>query len=521
MYKVDFVALHITKACSHRCAFCYCSSSKRDENPDFRKFIRIIKALAESGVSEVALLGGDPCEYPRILDLAERVKTLGMKTTVLSNTHKYPTKDSKLVTQVIDCFEATFHGPTAADHDAIALSDGAFENVVNNLLYLSDSAKSLGVVYNVTPGNCRQLAETLRYLKVDRGIPFDHLVVQRIVPQGRARTTSKFTIGRTHAIAALEDIDFLSRTFEISTFFEDPFPFCVIPARFHKYLSKCEWGFTRASIDCNGNLSRCGADPRYRFGNILDTPLLTIWNSSPILESFRSRKYLPEECRSCTLLEKCGGGCSLSCEIELDHGPDYLRFEPRNVSVGETETYSLEQAQREDLSDILRIEWACFPEYEFKFTPSSILKWYDYNPNMFLVLKDSRGRTLGYSCIVPLSIPGWLRIIKGHASSLQELRFDHVLKNGEPVVLFWHVEAVGTIADIRSRAGRALIRKTGELLLYLGNSVTACPITDIGLRLCKFFDFRPIAREKTPTRTYDIFQLNLKKIDLAETLKMF
>jgi len=94
--------------------------------------------------------------------------------------------------------------------------------------------------------------------------------------------------------------------------------------RFHKYLKPCSWGVDKFSVNGKGNLSRCGADPRYQLGNILETPLEKIWANSQELISFRNRDYLSEKCRKCVYLEKCGGGCPLCCSNDILLGADYL-----------------------------------------------------------------------------------------------------------------------------------------------------------------------------------------------------
>ncbi len=521
VYKIKTIAFHITKACSHKCPFCYASSSNKVKKPNHATLVKVINAFASNGVEEIVFLGGDPCSYPRLLELCEMAKDLKMNTTVLSNSHVYPRDQIDHAAKVIDCLETTIHGPTPEEHNVVALKEKAFEKVIDNLRMIGDKAKSIGIIYNITPQNCRQIFDTVENLIDNHHIPIDHLVLQRIVPQGRARTTSKFTIGCSHAIAALEDVERVVSKYHIRIFLEDPFPFCVVPDKFHKYLSRCEWGFTRAAIDSNGNLSRCGADPRYKLGNILETPLLELWNTSPILISFRSKEYLPRECHKCELLEKCGGGCALSCEIERDHGPDYLHYEQSKAIVPSGTSFNLRHARREDLSDVLRIEWACFPSYEFKFTPKSILKWYKYNPQMFYVLEDSNGHILGYTCMVPLTKVGFSNISDGKASSLQELEYRDVYKMNNGKIEYCHIEVLSTIADLRSRAGRTLIRKIVEFLVERVNITTASPITYIGRKLCNYFGFEKMAIERTKSSIYDIYALKINQIRLRQMLERF
>lgn len=525
-YKVKTAALHVTKACSHRCPFCYASSQANAAPPDHDTILKVIEALSVGEVEEVVFLGGDPCAYPRILDLAVTAKNYGLATTVLSNTHRYHGARTEDVTWAVDCFETTIHGPSAEDHDAVALRTGAFRDVLKALGTIWPGARSVGIIYNITPYNSRKLNRTVRTVIDDFGITVDHLVLQRIVPQGRARTTSKFAIGCSHAVAALEELDRVLSRYRLTVFFEDPFPWCVVPERYHKYLARCEWGFTRVAVDGTGNLSRCGADPRYRLGNILQRPLLEIWNSSPALDAFRSREYLPLECRQCRFIDRCGGGCALSCEIEADHGADYLYYErfrrstPNPLQASPTQ-HAVRMARREDLSDILRIEWGCFPDFDFRFSPDGLLRWHAHNPDMFCVLEDSDGRVSGYACIVPLTNPGYQKVISGAACSLQELAREDVCSVSDRNDGLFHIEAIATTTSVNSRAGRTLIRRVGEFLLSNANKITASPITYIGTKLCSYFRFRRVATDRGGGKAYDVYLLDEPLTSLKLRLERF
>ena len=159
------------------------------------------------------------------------------------------------------------------------------------------------------------------------GVKISYIIIQRIVQFGKAAGSTKYNLNKEQANAALEQINRISEDFGIKITVEDPFPLCVIDKKYHKYMHPCEWGFTKAAISANGDFSRCGADPRCLLGNIFETPIATIWETSPILTSFRKREYLSEVCQKCKNREICGGGCPLSCESNNDQGMDYLFVE--------------------------------------------------------------------------------------------------------------------------------------------------------------------------------------------------
>jgi len=526
-HKVDLVALHITAACAHRCPFCYMARVREvsPQHPPLDRLKRIVDALAFAGVREVTFLGGDPGIYPQAVDLAHYCCDRGLAVSVLSNTHRYPGASFDEAIRYISSFETTIHAPTAKEHDAFCNKSGAFDFVISQLRKVAAAGRRTGIAVNVTPGSAGSIFRIAQSVKETHGIPLDYIIVQRIIPFGDAQTTSAFTIGREHAERALIEIERIDHELGIRISVEDPFPLCILPARLRKYMTPCAWGFTKAAVNDKGDLSRCGADPRCRLGNILETPLLEIWNSSPVLASFRARKYLPGRCQTCENLNQCGGGCPLSCEIEKDHGLDYLFLEYQRLDAEIHGQLSFDVARKEELSSILQIEWSDFPGYGHILSVASIRDWYEHNPNMFYVVRDAKNWVMAYACVVPITERLFDEICAGKCSALTAFSKEDVLKSG--ATPFYHVEVIASVpTKSSSRVGRNLIREVGGILQQKARSVSASPVTDIGIRLCQYFGFRQVAEEKVcqpsgETRVYPIFVLDLEPKRFLEKLERF
>ena len=101
----------------------------------------------------------------------------------------------------------------------------------------------------------------------------------------------------------------------------DPFPLCIVDNKYRYLITPCKCGWSDISINGNGDTTRCGANPNYMLGNIVNTkpgalnPIIEIWNNSKILHDFRERSYLPEKCKACKDAFICGGGCEVSCNV--------------------------------------------------------------------------------------------------------------------------------------------------------------------------------------------------------------
>jgi radical SAM protein with 4Fe4S-binding SPASM domain len=227
----------------------------------------------------------------------------------------------------IDGVDATILGPNCISHDKVARREGAYNFLISNIIKLVSEGFKIGIVLNATPQTHNRLFQMMENLIEKENIPttsIRYVILQRVIPKGRALNTLKYGLKKEHIQPLFTDIEKIEQTYGLKIVFEDAFPLCLIERKYHKYLSPCVWGYTKGSINWNGDVSRCGADPRFRLGNIFEESLNEIWKKSPILLSFRHTDWMPLQCRNCSLLEKCRCGCPLSNVTESDHETDIL-----------------------------------------------------------------------------------------------------------------------------------------------------------------------------------------------------
>lgn len=320
--NLQMLAFHITTVCENRCEYCYIGDIERSKHPPYSKIKKVMKELAYQSVKNLLLVGGNPCMYPHLDEVIELGYDLGFIIDIISNTLEF--KDRSIL-KYIGGFDATILGPTYLEHDKIARRKGAYEHLVFNIKKLVDDGHKIGIVLNATPQTYDKLFKTVKnIIEIEDILPngMRYVMIQRVIPKGRASNTLKYGLKREHVEPLFADIEKIEQVYGLKIVFEDPFPVCLIEKKYHKYLSPCVWGFTKGSINWNGDVSRCGADPRFRLGNIFEKPLNEIWEQSSILLSFRSTDWMPSECKTCSLLEKCRCGCSLSNITENDHEPD-------------------------------------------------------------------------------------------------------------------------------------------------------------------------------------------------------
>lgn len=323
--ELKYAALHITYFCENKCPYCYIGNVARDKHPPIEKVKKVIERLASNDIKEVLLVGGDPCSYPYIREVVELIKKLGFKVYILSNTLEFG-KDLDFFISNIDDFQATILGSTENAHDEEAGRKGVYSKLIKNIKLLNEKGKKITVAISVHKQNYDKIFEIIKNLIENEKIKIKELIIQRVIPCGRAANTLSFSVTKEQVPAIFEQLNKIKQVYNLKIDFEDTFPLCIVPERL-RYLQEkpCEWGFRKGSVNFNGDIARCGADGRFQLGNLFKIEKLQqFWKENPTLVDFRSKKWLPDKCKECIMLEKCRCGCSLSRVTNKDHECDVL-----------------------------------------------------------------------------------------------------------------------------------------------------------------------------------------------------
>jgi radical SAM protein with 4Fe4S-binding SPASM domain len=221
--------------------------------------------------------------------------------------------------QIINAFdyiEMTIHRYDKNAHDAFCKKKGAYEFGIHNFKSFESPNVHLGIVYNLTPETFYDIFKVVQQVKEVDNIDIDHVVFQRIAPIGRAYRQDIWNLSQIDLMSIFTQMEKIENEYEINISLEDTFPLCKVPLEYRgKYVRSCPWGNDRCSLDMYGNVSKCCTDPRYTLGNVLNTPLLELWNTSSELDKKRNGGFIPQSCRDCGLYAECGGGCVLSSEM--------------------------------------------------------------------------------------------------------------------------------------------------------------------------------------------------------------
>jgi hypothetical protein len=116
----ELVDLKITDYCAQGCNFCYQSSTTKGKHADTETIFKIIDTLADLGVFEIALGGGEPTDHPDFVRIIERISKRQMTPNFTTLSSRW-LENKFLIDAVRQCVGAI--GVSCASAKALDLVD--------------------------------------------------------------------------------------------------------------------------------------------------------------------------------------------------------------------------------------------------------------------------------------------------------------------------------------------------------------------------------------------------------------
>ncbi|HLU44815.1 MAG TPA: radical SAM protein [Natronosporangium sp.] len=284
--------LQVTATCNMRCRQCYgdCTAEPQPEEMTAAQLRQVIDNLADAGVVDLLVEGGEPLHRPDLLDIlsyATRRMLVRLRTngTLLDHATAHRLLQAGVRNVCID-----FMGATPDTHDWHLQSAGAFEKALRGLrIAVASGFQTVGLMI-MTKRNANELQQFVDLMAAE-GVP--RVGILRLYPLGRAKQHwGELALTLEEQMAALEQVS--------------------APAGVHLMRSwhprdgNCCW--QAAGVDYQGRSVGCSYLREYvDFGNVLEKPFLETWNH-PLYIRLRSRN-VPDHCPECAQTQDSEGGC--------------------------------------------------------------------------------------------------------------------------------------------------------------------------------------------------------------------
>ncbi|KHE90679.1 MAG: hypothetical protein SCABRO_03575 [Candidatus Scalindua brodae] len=268
------------------------------------------------GIHYLQITGGEPMLYPEILMmLLENCASNGIVCGINSNLTVLTPDIIKTIRECNVEINTSIHSWNHLLHDKIAGNQGAFIKTKQNIKLLKEVGAPVNVNMVVMKSNCSDVYQTGLFAK---SLGIDSFSAGKVVPSVYSNNFNELKLDSDQVVTMIEALILLKEKDGMLTEVSSILPACIIesPERFKEILlnKPCSAGKTMCAISADGSVKPCIREPN-SFGNIFIDDLSVIWDR---WESWKDDSLLPQLCKDCLYLTKCGGGCRLDCAYNGD-----------------------------------------------------------------------------------------------------------------------------------------------------------------------------------------------------------
>jgi AdoMet-dependent heme synthase len=312
-----------TNACTARCLHCSSNSAKR--SPDelsTAEVIDLIDQLADSGVVDFGISGGEPLIRRDVLDVVAHAKGRNMAVGVATNGAKLPEPVAQRLAELeLNRLQVSLDGPPVA-HDKLRRWPGLYERAVATIRTARRASLRVHVCCTINSFNVDQLEAFVESLL---GLDVQRLNFSRYVPTGRG--TDALDLPDSRWRSAIETCAALKARFsgqlEIVSHLAQQILVDEEVVEMPGFIG-CQAGRGQGCVTANGTVLPCVLLP-IPLGNIREAPFRDIWQSSPIVRLLQDRENLGGKCAGCPVRPRCGG-CRA---VAFAKTGDFLATDPR------------------------------------------------------------------------------------------------------------------------------------------------------------------------------------------------
>jgi radical SAM protein with 4Fe4S-binding SPASM domain len=329
-YAVWEITLKCNLACTH------CGSRAGEARPDelnTEEALELVRQMAENGITEVTLIGGEAFLRPDWLTLVRAITDAGMGATMVTGgfgVNRFTAKKMKeaglsQVSVSIDGMEAT--------HDLLRGKAGSWKSCFETLKHLQ--AVKLPTAFN-TQINRLSAPELPQLYQAVREVGVNGWQYSLTVPMGNAadrpeRLIQPFelldlfpVLARITNRANAEGVRVLPGN-DIGYY--GPYENIIHQGRFQigTIWQGCGAGLSGIGIEADGKIKGCPSLPTdsYVGGNIRDIPLSKIMESKELTFNMhggtpKGTEHLWGFCKGCRHAELCRGGCTWTAHVFFD-----------------------------------------------------------------------------------------------------------------------------------------------------------------------------------------------------------
>ncbi|BBD66613.1 radical SAM domain-containing protein [Nostoc commune NIES-4072] len=331
--RISYAVWEITLKCNLACQHCGSRAGHTRANElSTAEALDLVKQMAEVGITEVTIIGGEAFLRPDWLEIAQAITSSGMlcgMTTggygiTLDTARRMKEAGIRVVSVSVDGLEAT--------HDRLRGKQGSWQWAFKTMSNLKEAGIRFGCNTQINRLSAPEFPRIYEHLR-DAGI--FAWQIQLTVPMGNAADNSEILlqpyelldvypmIARVAQRAKREGVQVQPGN---NIGYYGPYERLLRGGDAWSFWQGCSAGLSAIGIEADGAIKGCPSLPTtaYTGGNIRDYSLRTIIEETEELrfnlgaDTPKGTSHLWGFCKTCEFAELCRGGCSWTAHVFFD-----------------------------------------------------------------------------------------------------------------------------------------------------------------------------------------------------------
>ncbi|MFB2978212.1 nif11-class peptide radical SAM maturase 3 [Microseira sp. BLCC-F43] len=331
--RISYAVWEITLKCNLACQHCGSrAGNAREKELSTEEALDLVRQLAEVGIKEVTLIGGEAFLRPDWLEIAKAITQAGMVCGMttggfginLDTARRMKEAGIQVVSVSVDGLEAT--------HDRLRGKKGSWQWAFKTMSHLKEAGIPFGCNTQINRLSAPEFPRIYEHIR-DAGI--FAWQIQLTVPMGNAADNSDILL---QPYELLDVYPMIARVAERAKRegvriqpgnnigYYGPYERLLRGGDAWSFWQGCSAGLSALGIEADGAIKGCPSLPTsvYTGGNIRDYSLRTIIEETEELrfnlgaDTPKGTEHLWGFCKTCEFAELCRGGCSWTAHVFFD-----------------------------------------------------------------------------------------------------------------------------------------------------------------------------------------------------------
>jgi radical SAM protein with 4Fe4S-binding SPASM domain len=320
-YRPNYAVWELTLACDLSCRHCGSRAGRaRDDELTTTEAVDLVRQMADLGVREVTLIGGESYLHDGWLEVITEVRRYGMQSTLVTGGRGWTLDRARAAAQAgVQSVAISIDGAEAT-HDRLRGWQGSYAAAL--AAFASCRAAGLPVAVNtqINRLSLPDLEDVFARVVAEGAHGWQ---LQLTVPVGRAADEPDVILQPHDLLGLFPRLADLTARCEKNGVvllagnnigYFGPYEHVLRSHCRSRYRRSCSAGLSTLGIESNGDVKGCPSLPSdvWVGGNIRQYPLRNIWERSSALRHMRDRTRAEAWgfCASCYYSEECRAGCT-------------------------------------------------------------------------------------------------------------------------------------------------------------------------------------------------------------------